>query len=156
MTTTAPARFTGRHMMIILVAFFAVVIAVNLTMARMAIGTFGGTVVDNSYVASQQYNSWLAEARRERALGWQVAVTRDGSDHLLVGANDAAGRALPAPHITALVRHPLGRRPERMLAFVPASDGRLRSLASLGGGRWQVVITVESKGRRLRLARDMI
>ncbi|MGE0776676.1 MAG: FixH family protein, partial [Sphingomonadaceae bacterium] len=52
--------FTGRHMAIILIAFFGVVIAVNFYMARMAIGTFGGTVVDNSYVASQRFNGWLA------------------------------------------------------------------------------------------------
>ena len=39
-------EFTGRHMTAILVGFFGVVIAVNLTMASYATGTFGGVVVD--------------------------------------------------------------------------------------------------------------
>jgi nitrogen fixation protein FixH len=56
----APRRFTGRHMTGILVAFFGVVMTVNFTMAYVAISGFGGTVVDNSYVASQNYNRWLA------------------------------------------------------------------------------------------------
>ena len=34
--------FTGRHMAMILIAGFGVVIAVNVAMARMAISTFGG------------------------------------------------------------------------------------------------------------------
>ena len=38
----------------------------------MAIGTFGGTVVDNSYVASQNYNRWLADADEQEALGWKT------------------------------------------------------------------------------------
>ena len=57
--TTGP--FTGRHITIIMVAFFAVVIAVNLLMARYATSTFGGVVVENSYVASQNFNKWLDE-----------------------------------------------------------------------------------------------
>ena len=37
----------GWHMTTILVAFFAVVITVNIVMARFALSTFGGTVVEN-------------------------------------------------------------------------------------------------------------
>ena len=56
--------FTGWHMATILVSFFAIVVGVNLLMARFATSTFGGVVVENSYVASQQFNQplncWLA------------------------------------------------------------------------------------------------
>ena len=61
-------HLTGRHVAAIFVAFFAVVIAVNVLMASYAVGGFGGTVVDNSYVASQRFNGWLAQARRFRML----------------------------------------------------------------------------------------
>ena len=43
-------RFTGWHMAAILLGFFGLVVAVNLYMAHTAISTFGGTVVENSYV----------------------------------------------------------------------------------------------------------
>lgn len=155
MATTSPRRFTGRHMAIILVAFFGMVIAVNLVMARMAIGTFGGTVVDNSYVASQNFNDWLAQARAEQALGWQVDVARDGTDHLAVTVTDAGGAPLPGARLTALARHPLGRKPERIMHFADTGAGGFRSTASLGAGRWQVVVTVESYGRTMRIARDI-
>ena len=64
-------RFTGRHMAAIMLAFFGVVIAINFTMATLAETTFGGTVVDNSYVASQSFNAWL---RAGRQLGWTGAA----------------------------------------------------------------------------------
>ena len=155
MATISPRRFTGRHMTAILIGFFGVVIAVNLLMARMAIGTFGGTVVDNSYVASQNFNNWLAQARAEQALGWRIEVARDGGDHLAVTVRDAAGAALPAARVTALARHPLGRKPERIMRFEDIGAGGFRSTASLGAGRWQMVITVESDGRTMRIAKDI-
>ena len=68
--------FTGKHMAAIMIAFFGVVIAVNVLMARLATSTFGGLVVENSYVASQKFNRWLGEARSEKALGWKATVTR--------------------------------------------------------------------------------
>ena len=50
-TGKAVRPFTGRHMAAIMVAFFGVVIAVNVYMARLATSTFTGVVVENSYVA---------------------------------------------------------------------------------------------------------
>src|SRR3546814_4880371 len=68
--------FTGRHAAMILIAFFGVVISVNIVMASFALSTFGGTVVDNSYVASQHYNEWLARADAQDRLGWNKNVDR--------------------------------------------------------------------------------
>lgn len=155
MTMPPPARrFTGRHIAIILVIFFGIVIAVNITMARLAIGTFGGTVVDNSYVASQNFNDWLAQARNERALGWRVAISRDAGGRVVVTASDAAGQPLAGALVTAIARHPLGRRPEQTLNFAPEGQGFL-SATALGAGRWQLVVTLEHGGQAMRVAADL-
>ena len=36
---------------------------------RYAMSTFGGIVVENSYVASQEFNGWLEEARQSDGAG---------------------------------------------------------------------------------------
>lgn len=154
MATISPQRFTGRHMAAILVTFFGVVIAVNLLMARLAIGTFGGTVVDNSYVASQSFNGWLAEARDEQALGWQATVRRDSQGTVLIMARDRDGRALDGATVSAIARHPLGRLPDRYLAFA-AQQGGFRSTSALGDGRWQLIVTIVRDGRTMRVAADV-
>jgi nitrogen fixation protein FixH len=101
-------KFTGWHMTAILVGFFAIVISVNLFMARAAIGSFGGVVVDNSYVASQRFNQWLDKAEAQKALGWTVEAGLTADRHVRVAA-DRDGTALSGAQVTALVRHPLGR-----------------------------------------------
>jgi nitrogen fixation protein FixH len=124
--------FTGRHMAAILVAGFGVVIAVNLTMARFAVTTFGGVVVDNSYVASQEFNGWLKQAHQSRALGWQPHVRRLADDRIEV---DFGTTASPT-ELRAIARHPLGRRPDTALSFAQSGPGRFTSNASLDPGRW--------------------
>ncbi|ESY87148.1 FixH family protein, partial [Mesorhizobium sp. LNHC229A00] len=69
-TTRKPREFTGRHMLAIIPAFFGVVIAVNLTMATLANTSWTGLVVENTYVASQQFNRKAEEGRAQAALGW--------------------------------------------------------------------------------------
>lgn len=132
--------FTGRHMAASMVGFFAVVIAVNLTMATVASQTFGGTVVDNSYVASQHFNRWLDEAAAEAALGWTVRVDRTGdrADLLLRGKDGAIAGA----SITAVAQHPLGREPDRSLRFESRGGGHYRSLETLPTGRWRLRLDI--------------
>ncbi len=133
-------RFTGWHMAMIMVAFFAVVVGVNFTMARFAIGTFGGTVVENSYVASQQYNGWLAKAREQAALGWAPDVTTDARRHVVISIKTAAG-PLDGASISATATHPLGALPPVSLSFVQG-PGPARSLPRQPPGRWLLHIDV--------------
>jgi nitrogen fixation protein FixH len=131
--------FTGRHMAMILVAGFGVVIAVNLVMARYAVSTFGGVVVENSYVASQEFNTWLEAADQSRALGWEPLVTRRGDGRVEVSFAPGA-----SPHaLEGVARHPLGRLPDTALGFVSAGPGRFVSSAPLASGRW----TLRLEGR---------
>ena len=90
--------FTGWHMLAICVAFFGVVIAVNVVMADLAISTFSGEVVENSYVASQRFNGWLDEAKAEaemltveiieRARAEARAIAPEGVDRSAADAAD--------------------------------------------------------------------
>jgi nitrogen fixation protein FixH len=134
-------RFTGWHITSILVAFFGIVIAVNLYMARMAVGTFGGTVVDNSYVASQNYNRWLAAADKQDRLGWTVKSSLTPDRFVTI---DAQRDGQPLQDATAVgeARHVLGRAGDIALEFKKASDGQLVSTTALPAGRWNVMISV--------------
>ena len=58
-----PREFTGKHMLVIMFAFFGVIIAVNLTMATFAHTSWSGLVVQNSYVAGQHFNRKAEEGR---------------------------------------------------------------------------------------------
>ncbi|OHD00530.1 MAG: hypothetical protein A2885_01490 [Sphingopyxis sp. RIFCSPHIGHO2_01_FULL_65_24] len=146
--------FTGRHAAIILIAFFGVVISVNIVMASFALSTFGGTVVDNSYVASQHYNEWLARAAAQERLGWDKSVTVDSDRHVrLIVRKD--GAPLDGLRIVATLRHPLGQAPARAMRFVPTAGGALRSVEALPAGRWQIDLSVHHGADEARYRIDL-
>lgn len=147
-------RFTGWHMTAIMLGFFGVVVAVNLTMATLASRTFGGTVVDNSYVASQNFNRWLAEARDQAALGWSADVERTGDRHLNVTLASPTG-PLDGARVGAVAHHPLGRAPDVALAFVARGGGAYLSSEPLPAGRWSIRVSIVHGGNEARFVRDL-
>ncbi|MFC3099686.1 FixH family protein [Altererythrobacter lauratis] len=135
-------RFTGWHMLAVMVAFFGVIIAVNFTMARIAIGSFGGVVVENSYVASQDFNGWLEQARAQEELGWQVDNTLSADRRVVL-------RIAGAPEtlsITGSARPPLGGHQGEQLTFIRTAPGEYVSTRALENGRWVVRLQIMGDG----------
>jgi nitrogen fixation protein FixH len=142
MMNSKPIRpLTGRRVTLWFVAFFGVVIAVNFFMARQATATFGGVVVNNSYVASQNFNRWLDAAETQRGLGWSAEATRlpDGRIEVRFAGTGAAQLALEGE-----ARHPLGRQPDRHIGFQPAGAARFVSREALPEGRWRLRLKADA------------
>ncbi len=79
-SSTTGKEFTGRHMLGIMVAFFSVIIAVNVLMATLANTSWTGLVVKNTYVASQEFNRKAQEGRAQAELGWQPRLEIAGGE----------------------------------------------------------------------------
>ena len=134
--------FGGRQMAAIFVTGFGIVIAVNVAMASLAVESFHGTVVDNSYVASQSYNGWLGKAAASKALGWQAAPQREADGRLVL-----VTPGLPAgAEVTARAERPLGQREDTTLTFTEAAAGRWVSAEPLAPGRWQLRVAIRAGG----------
>lgn len=144
-------RFTGWHFTAIMVGGFAIVVAVNLFMASMAVSSFGGVVVENSYVASQNYNKWLEEARAQDQLGWTAQVTRNGDGQLEI----ATGGAPADTQVAVELRHPLGKEEVIKWQLVPQGDGRFVSADRLPEGRWLVRLTLVSGDQQRKFERPL-
>lgn len=144
-------EFTGRHMLLVMVAGFGIVMAVNFLMASLATSGFGGVIVTNSYVASQKYNGWLAEARRERALGWAAYIARDTDGRLIVATSGVPANA------TAQVwlRRPLGQAETTRIDLVPTPRNGFQSPVALPPGRWIVRLQVEHARQAWRMEREL-
>jgi len=141
------ARFTGWHMLAIMIGFFGVVIAVNAVMATDAIRTFGGLVVENSYVATTHYNRWLAEGRQQEREGWQAAPTADSTGAVSLRLS-RAGRSIDGASVRIIANHPVGLVAQRSLRLHALGDGMYRSDAGLPHGRWLVRIEVSAGAER--------
>lgn len=135
---------TGYHVAAIFIGFFGIVIAVNLVMATFATTTFGGKLAENGYVASQDYNRFIAESVAQDRLGWSVAAAEENG-HLVI---DLKGVREAEVNVVAI--HPLGVEAEVTPSMMLASDGEFRSVDPLPAGRWKLHITVTAQGKTAR------
>lgn len=136
---SAKAReFTGRHMLAIMLAFFGVIIAVNLTMATFARTSWSGLVVQNTYVASQAFNRKAEEGRAQAALGWTPAFAIENGV-LRFALTDAEGRPVRLEGGVADLRRPVGDADDASVALVAVGDG-LEARLGAGDGAWIVEI----------------
>lgn len=152
---TTNTRFTGWHMTIILVAFFAIVILVNIVMATLAVRSFGGKVVENSYVASQQFNGWLEQARRQDRLGWRSAIALTPARHVRLTVHSAESAPVTAARVSAMAVHPLGRAPDVALSFRETAPGTYEATGALPQGRWQLNVRIEAQGARKLILQEL-
>ena len=126
-------RMTGTKVLGIFVGVFAVVFTVNVYMAFSAISTFPGLEVQNSYVASQEFNDRRAA---QEALGWEVVVEA-GNGELNVHFTDAEGN----PASVAGMQAVLGRATHTRDDFEPDfayRRGTFSAPVDLENGYWHL------------------
>lgn len=131
--------FTGKHMLAIIIAFFGVVFAVNITMAVISGTTWTGLVVENSYVASQEYQAKLDAHRVQAAAGWQSTFGYDGKRIRLEVIADE--RPLVIDDLTIQLNRPIGTRDDHVLPLVAQPDGSYAAEVALGDGMWEALIS---------------
>jgi nitrogen fixation protein FixH len=139
-TVTGQARqFTGWHMLAVMVAFFAVIIGVNVMLAIYASSTWSGLVVENGYVASQQFGKELEKARTQKALGWQADVAHE-SGILRAQFVSKEGAALSGLTVQGLLRRPVTEREDMVLMLAEKTNGTYTAPLALKPGQWELEI----------------
>lgn len=133
-----PVRpLTGWHVLAMFVAFFGVIIAVNVGLAWKAISTFPGLEVENGYVASQSFD---AEMAAQKALNWRLAPFYDtGRNELRLAFTDAAGQPVTLASLDVLV----GRTTEQTDDVHPVftlTNGVYLAPARLALGKWMMAV----------------
>ncbi len=142
-------RFTGKHMLAIMIAFFGVIIAVNFTMAFLAASSWTGLVVKNSYVASQNYNKNLEIAREQRARGWRSTLGyRNGSMSFTLVDRD--GHDLQAGEFVATIGRPAFEQEDDAVRLDYVAEGRYAADLFLAPGIWTVQINGSVSGLEYR------
>ncbi|MER8375689.1 FixH family protein [Mesorhizobium sp. M1409] len=142
-TTRKSREFTGRHMLAIILAFFGVVIAVNLTMATLANISWTGLVVENTYVASQQFNRKAEEGRAQAALGWTGKLTMAWGE-IRYSLTDASGTPVPLHGVKVLFRHPAYEKEDESIQLALASGQEFAAQHMPKDGVWIVEIDADA------------
>lgn len=131
--------FTGWHMLTIIVLFFGVVISVNMFMVSSALRSWTGLVVENSYVASQQFNEKLLASRTQAALNWTVDLHYEDG-YLKFSLEDAVGRVIHPDEVVVELTRPVGIDQDMSLTLIRAVDVYVAE-GVVPTGVWNALIT---------------
>ncbi len=146
--------WTGRRMLLTMLAFFGVIIAVNLTMATLAVGNFPGLVVKSGFVASQDFNESRALLEAQAARGWRVEARAVGGAPALF-FRDAEGRPIAGLSVTAKAMRPTEGQLDADLAMTEAAPGLYVAAEPLRQGRWRIAFTADGVGPRFAATADL-
>ena len=162
MSQSEPSRpITGRMVFFTMVAFFCVVIGVNLVMMRLAIQTLPGTEVDSAYSASLAYQKEIATAQAQSARNWKVEAhverSGQGGATLRVEATDASGRPMSGLKFQGRFERPTDRRADQPVALAETGIGIYRgNTETIAAGQWDLVLEGMSAGQRMFLSRNRV
>jgi nitrogen fixation protein FixH len=157
----APRPLTGRVVLFSLIAFFTVVIGVNLLLAKLAIDTLPGTEVDSAYSASLAYEREIVAAHDQSMRNWRVDAhverRTDGVAIVQVTAHDSGGAPLPGLKFLGRLERPIDRRADQPVTLAEVGNGTYRgSVASVAPGQWDLVLEGDVAGQRLFLSKNRL
>ena len=154
---------TGRHVLVVVLAFFGTVFLANGALIWFATVRYDGVEEENAYRHGRDYNREIAAARAQQALGWKMeladsAGAQPTERHLLVSLQDRAGRPLTGLVVVARYHSRVKAAEDRETVLAPLGKGRYGGTLRLPrAGNWRRDIEVfEKTTRRYRRSESLV
>ncbi len=133
-------QFTGWHMMAVMVLFFGTIISVNFVMAWNASRSWSGLVVENTYIASQQFNGKVAETRAFKASGITGRLTAGpGAIRYIVTRNGEPAKQID--RVVAVFKRPVEEHEDLRIELDRQGEGAFLAAEKLKSGQWIADVT---------------
>jgi nitrogen fixation protein FixH len=116
-----------------ILAFFALVIAVDTFFIVRAVATFPGEQVKNSYMLGLDYNREIERREHQRDLGWraEAGITEDDGQVLLVRLRSATDQPVSGLAVSARLFSAAADRIDEMIALEERGPGDYAAALSL-------------------------
>lgn len=115
---------TGKHVLVGMIAFFGIVIAVNIVMMRLALSTHSGIVAQDTYRKGIKYNDDIAASEKQAALGWRDEILlAPAGDKLSIDIRDKDGNPVHGLVIKATIGRPASEKDDLSLALAETAAG---------------------------------
>lgn len=146
---TEPRAFvlTGKHVLLMLLAFFGVIGLVNAYFITVALKTLPGIEVKSAFEQSQKFNKALESVAEQDRKGWQVDVITGGLKHgapVSVQLRERAGAPILGMNVAVKLQRPADARFDQRLDLKEQGNGVYAApLPDLGPGQWRVSVEVK-------------
>ncbi len=136
-------QIDGRHVLFGLIAFFAVVFAVNIVFVVVATDTFTGLWTEDPYRKGLQYNETIDAYHAQQAAGWHYEVKLAG-EALQVRVLDRQGKPVDALALEGRIGRPTTNAFDQPVRFAWQGPGLYTTaMPGLAPGQWDVSLSVQ-------------
>ena len=154
-------RLTGRHVLLVLIGFFVVIIAANAVFMSFALRTFPGEKEEKSYLQGLNYNDRLHARAEQAKLGWTASISEVSFEHGLASIrltmNDRSGLPLSGLEITGMLLRPAADEQDTDFVFEPRGEGDYAGAVSAGQGQWEMAgVATDDNGNQFEFATRLI
>lgn len=144
-------RFTGKKLLMTLLAFFGVVFAVNGFFIYMALSTFTGEK-EHAYLEGLHFNETLNARAKQSALGWDMTLgfTRGPAGDALFTAElvDANKKPVIGAKMSGTIGRATQSKDDKVLEFNETSPGVYEAhVETLERGKWLFAATAIVVGK---------
>ncbi|MEZ5852273.1 MAG: FixH family protein [Hyphomicrobiaceae bacterium] len=148
--TAERGTITGWHVLLGVIAFFAVVFAVNGYFMYAALSSYTGVVSKEPYRKGLAYNERIAEDERQHELGWTTHFDIGAGHVLTLRLADRSAQALRGLAVTGKIGRPSTNKFDAKLAFVEIAPGTYEARPQgLSDGAWFADVEVRARADAL-------
>jgi nitrogen fixation protein FixH len=115
-------KWTGKHVLFAVIAFFGVIFAVNIAMVTLGIRSFPGEDTKQSYRQGLEYNKTIAAREAQIATGWNADITLQDNT-ITLHISDRTGQTIKGLRVTGVLKHPAETDKDVTLKFAQAASG---------------------------------
>jgi len=154
----SPRPIRGRHVLMGVLGFFALVIGVDSLFVVWAVDSFPGEVSATAYEDGLAYNRAIARRRAQAGLGWTATVVQGAQPGAVrVRMTDAADRPLEGLRVSAAFVRPATGSGARRSDLRAAGPGEYAGGPALAPGAWDVAVSAtDSSGRTFEARRRLV
>ncbi|MFC4272880.1 hypothetical protein GQF03_09460 [Sneathiella chungangensis] len=147
---TEGKQLTGRHVALMLAAFFGLMFAVNGAFVYFALGSFSGLSETDAYKRGLAYNEEIDHKARQNARGWQPAFSFEQTGatkgRLVLDIRDANGVALHDLDVEAIIRRPVIDGTDQTVALRYDGSKFTAEITLTAPGQWDISLLATGGG----------
>lgn len=146
---TTKGRLNGYHVLFMLLAFFGIMIVVNVAFTVFAVKTFPGEQVEKSYVQGINYNQTIASREHQAELGITseigLEIVESGMIELVSVWKDHNETPITDLKVKAEISRPASDAGQIVTELASVGEGRYETeFETLAPGKWNILITATS------------
>ncbi|MBE7636668.1 hypothetical protein GUA87_07400 [Sneathiella sp. P13V-1] len=143
-------KLEGKHVFMILLAFFGVMFAVNGVFVYVALTSFSGVTEKDAYVKGLNYNRAIEENLEQRARNWLVLLDTENlgqsSSILTLSAKDRNGEDLFFDDVTMVLKRPAQEDLDFEVTLTKEAEKFVATVEFPLPGQWDVIVLANGAG----------